>query len=105
MSDENPKLDGGSQGLKKEIDRAPTFTLTSAKIALQEAPQAQRIVQLVEAVEQIPSSNPELVFDLCRALIESVCKTILADLGEPMPPKPNAENMVSLVLKRLHLFL
>ena len=83
----------------------PVFPLPSSRVALQQAPQAQRIVQLIEAVEQIPPTNPELVFDLCRALIESVCKTILNDLGESIPPKPNAENMVAALLRRLHVFL
>ena len=103
MSDENPKVNGSVEEKKAAI--VPVFPLTSARIALQEAPQALRIVQLVDLVEQIPISNPELVFDLCRALIESVCQTILADLGEPLPPQPNAEKMVALLLKRLHLFL
>ncbi|MDP8981329.1 MAG: abortive infection family protein [Acidobacteriota bacterium] len=105
MSDENPKANAGAEESRRETAAVPAFPLTSIKIALQEAPQAQRIAQLVETVEHLPSSSPELVFDLCRALIESVCKTILADLGEPLPPKPNAEKMVALLLKRLHLFL
>jgi hypothetical protein len=105
MSNETPKTDLSAQEIKTEITRLPAFLLSSARIVLEEAPQAQRIVQLVDAIEQIPISSPELVFDLCRALIESVCTTILTDLGEPLPPSPNAEKMVALVLKRLQLFL
>ncbi len=82
----------------------PVFRLASIRLALTEAAQAAAITSLVDAVEQIPEAHPGLVFDLCRALIETICKTILADLGEPVPPNPNAENMVSLVLKRLEVF-
>jgi hypothetical protein len=105
MPDEDVNRSTGAEEGANRTSRTPTFALATARIALEQAPQAQRIVQLVDAIEQIPTSNPELVFDLCRALIESVCKTILADLGEPLPSNPNAENMVALLLKRLHLFL
>lgn len=90
---------------ESSLSKHPVFPLSAARLALQQAPQAQRIYQLVDAIERIPRSNPELVFDLCRALIESVCKTVLNDLGEPIPPKPNAENMVATLLKRLQVFL
>jgi len=90
---------------KLSTSEPPVFPLPTARLALQQAPQAQRIVQLIDVIEQIPITNPELVFDLCRALIESVCKTVLNDLGEPIPPNPNAENMVAALLKRLQLFL
>lgn len=90
---------------KTQEDAQATFLLPATRAALQTAPSLQRIQQLVDAVEQIPDSNPELVFDLCRALIESVCKTVLNDLGEPLPPQPNAEKMISALLKRLHIFL
>lgn len=90
---------------KISLSQSPVFTLSAARMALQQSSQAQRIVQLIDAIEQIPSTNPELVFDLCRALIESVCKTVLNDLGEPIPSKPNAENMVAALLKRLQIFL
>jgi hypothetical protein len=100
MTEESVQSSSGGLGLE-----LPSFPLPAARMALQQAPQVQRIVQLIDAIEQIPSANPELVFDLCRALIESVCKTVLNDLGEPIPPKPNAENMVAVLLKRLQVFL
>lgn len=81
------------------------FALPQSRTALLDAPGALRIGQLIETIEQVPKSNPELVFDLCRALIESVCKTILNDLGEAIPPKPNAENMTAAIIRRLSLFL
>ena len=102
---ENAISQADSTDTKTPTTEPPVFLLSAARVALQQAPQAQRIVQLIDAIEQIPSSNPELVFDLCRALIESVCKTVLNDLGEPIPPKPNAENMVAALLKRLQVFL
>lgn len=80
------------------------FALPSVRAALVGAPQASSIMRLVESIEKVPATHPEFVFDPCRALIESVCRTILNDLNEPLPPKPNAENMSALVIKRLGLF-
>lgn len=105
MVEDTANSDSASTEAQERTAEAPVFPLRSARLALEHAPQAQRILHLIDAVEQIPSSNPELVFDLCRALIESVCKTVLNDLGESLPPKPNAENMVAALLKRLELFL
>lgn len=104
MAENTINTENASPEAKASAAEPPVFPLPAAWLALQQAPQAQRIAQLIDAVEQIPRTNPELVFDLCRALIESVCKTVLNDLGEPIPPKPNAENMVAALLKRLQLF-
>jgi len=86
-------------------ETSPKFLLQQSRLALDFAPGAQRIGKLIDTIESVPDSSPELVFDLCRALIESVCKTILNDLGEPLPSKPSAENMTAAIVKRLNLFL
>ncbi|MEA3642030.1 MAG: abortive infection family protein [Lamprobacter sp.] len=105
MAEENSNLRNAAVESTSAPRGVHVFQLPSAKIAIQRTPQAQRITQLIDAIEEIPASNGELVFDLCRALVESVCKTILNDLGEPLPSKPNAEKMVSALLKRLEVFL
>ena len=39
------------------------------------------IKQQVETIENVISSNPGLVFDLSKAIVESTCRTILTDRG------------------------
>jgi len=89
----------------KQVVKSAIFRLPRIREALVDAPKALKIQQLVDSIEQIPESSPELVFDLCRALIESICKTILNDLGEPLPSNPNGETMTTAIIKRLKLFL
>jgi hypothetical protein len=44
---------------------------------------AARIEQQVAAIEGAVASNPGLVFDLAKTLVESVCKTILSERKVP----------------------
>lgn len=98
MSDDVIKLENAKSELTE-------FRLPASRHAMRDLPQAQNIERSIELIELIPASNSELVFDLCRSLIETVCKTILNDLNEPLPPSPNAENMVPKVLARFQVFL
>lgn len=47
-----------------------------------EGPIAESIEQHVEAIENAIESVPDFAFDLSKTLIESVCKTVLADVGQ-----------------------
>lgn len=105
MANKNNTTEDNAVGAAEPNGDRPTFRLPAARGALVASPLAQNIERMLDVLEQTPSSDPDLVFDLCRALIESVCKTILTDLGESIPSKPNAEILVSLVVKRFKLFL
>ena len=39
-------------------------------------------------------SVPDFAFDLSKTLVESVCKTVLADIGQPADPKWNAHKLM-----------
>ena len=82
----------------------PRFQLVGARTVVDAAPKAFTILHQIEAIELNLEPQPEVAIETCRSLIESVCKTILSDLGEAVPSKPNAEALVSLVLKRLAIF-
>jgi len=90
--------------MAESTTQASGFRLYGARAVVDAAPKAFTILHQIEAIELNLEPQPEVAIETCRSLIESVCKTILSDLGENLPPKPNAENLVSLVLKRLALF-
>jgi Abortive infection C-terminus len=58
-----------------------SFIMQGAREVLELAGGAVHIEQQVEAIERAVLEQPHLAFDLARALIESVCKTILGDRG------------------------
>ena len=48
------------------------------------APGAINIRILVDSIEYTVEHRPELVFDLSKSLVDTVCKTILKDRGKPL---------------------
>jgi len=46
-------------------------------------------------IESYQDSDGVLVLENCKALIESICKTILEDLGEPATGSESIQNLVS----------
>src|SRR4051812_47745556 len=56
-----------------------TFSMTGGREVLALAGGALHIEQQVRAIERAVAEEPHLAFDLARALIETVCKTILGD--------------------------
>ena len=66
------------------------FQMVGARAAILESPIAELIEQEIEAIEDALARFPDLAFDLSKALVESVCKTVLADIGQPADPKWDA---------------
>lgn len=65
-------------------DSAPAkFQMVAARAAILSGPVAKAIEQNIEAIENAIERVPDFAFDLSKTLIESVCKTVLADLGQP----------------------
>jgi len=58
-----------------------SIKMQSCRIILDKYPGYNHISKLIESIESSLDENPPLVFDLSRALIESVFKSILTDLG------------------------
>ena len=44
--------------------------------------------------ENALESVPDFAFDLSKTLVESVCKTVLADIGQPADPKWNVQKLL-----------
>ena len=68
-------------------DDRPGFQMVGARAAILEGPIAEHIAQQIEALEDALNDVPDLAFDLSKTLVESVCKTVLSDIGHP--PDPN----------------
>jgi Abortive infection C-terminus len=65
------------------------FQMVGARAAILSGPVAEAIGQTIDAIESAIERVPDFAFDLSKTLIESVCKTVLADIGQP--PDPNWE--------------
>ena len=73
--------------------RAP-FQMVGARAALLDGPNAEAIEQQIHAIESTLESVPDFAFDLSKTLVESVCKTVLADIGQPADPNWNAPRLL-----------
>ena len=73
--------------------RAP-FQMVGARAALLDGPNAEAIEQQIHAIESTLESVPDFAFDLSKTLVESVCKTVLVDIGQPADPKWNAHKLL-----------
>lgn len=58
------------------------FSMFGAREICAVAGSALQIEQQISAIEKAFPDEPGLVFDLCRSMIESVCRTVLSDRGE-----------------------
>ena len=79
------------------------FQMAGARSAILEGPIAEPIEQQIEAIENALDSVPDFAFDLSKTLVESVCKTVLADIGQPADPKWNAPKLLRETTNRLNL--
>jgi hypothetical protein len=59
------------------------FRMIGSRAALASGPAAETIEQQINAIESALESVPDFAFDLAKTLVESVCKTVLADIGQP----------------------
>lgn len=79
------------------------FQMTGARAALAEGPIAEAIEQQITAIENTLESVPDFAFDLSKTLVESVCKTVLADIGQPADPNWDAPKLLRETTNRLSL--
>ena len=80
------------------------FQMVGTRSAILESPIAEPIEQHIDAIENALESFPDFAFDLSKTLVESVCKTVLADIGQPADPKWNTPKLVRETTKHLNLF-
>ena len=79
------------------------FQMVGARSAIIDGPIPDVIEQQIDAIENAVESVPDFVFDLSKTLIESVCKTVLADIGQSADPKWDAPRLLKETTNRLSL--
>ena len=84
-------------------ESATRFQMVVARAALLSGPVAESIDQQILAIEHALESVPDFAFDLSKTLVESVCKTVLADIGHPAQPNWDAPNLLRETTNRLAL--
>jgi hypothetical protein len=80
-----------------------TFQMVGARAAILSGPVAEAIEQTIEAIESAVNRVPDFTFDLSKTLVESVCKTVLTDLGQPTDPNWDCPRLVKETTNRLPL--
>ena len=81
------------------------FRMDGARELLVLFPGAILLEQQVKAVESSIVENPGLAPDLAKAMIETVCKTVLRDKGASVSPGMNCPKLVKETLKSLKVTL
>lgn len=79
------------------------FQMVGARAAVLDGPVAEAIEQQINAIENALSSVPDFAFDLSKTLVESVCKTVLEDIGQPGDPNWDAPKLLKETTNRLAL--
>jgi hypothetical protein len=77
--------------------------MVGARAAVLDGPIAEAIEQQIHAIESALESVPDFAFDLSKTLVESVCKTVLADIGQPADPNWDAPKLLKETTNRLAL--
>ena len=78
--------------------------MAGARAIIERAGGAIQIQQQVEAIEESINKAPALVFDLSKAFIETVCKTILSELGIAYDNDSDCPGLLRIVTTNLRLF-
>lgn len=79
------------------------YQMVGARAAMLDGPIAEAIDQQIRAIENALTSVPDFAFDLSKTLVESVCKTVLADIGQPANPNWDAQRLLRETTNRLAL--
>lgn len=79
------------------------FQMVGTRAAVLDGPIAESIEQQIHAIENALLSVPDFAFDLSKTLVESVCKTVLADIGQPADPNWDAPRLLKETTNRLTL--
>lgn len=78
------------------------FQMTGTRAALLDGP-IEAIEKQIHAIENALENVPDFAFDLSKVLVESVCKTVLADLGQPADSNWDAPQLLRETTSRLSL--
>lgn len=81
----------------------PRFQMVGTRSAILDSPIAEPIERQIDAIENSLESVPDFAFDLSKTLVESVCKTVLADIGQPAAPNWDTPRLLRETTNRLNL--
>ena len=81
-----------------------SFQMAGARGILERTGEAIQIRQQVEAIEEAVHDRPAMVFDLAKALVETICKTILDERGVEYDNNFDAPKLLRETLNQLQLF-
>ena len=79
------------------------FQMVGTRAAVLDGPVAEAIEQQIVAIENALANVPDFAFDLSKTLVESVCKTMLADIGQPAAPNLKTLQLLKETTSRLAL--
>ena len=79
------------------------FQMVGARSAILDGPVVELIQNQIDAIENALENVPDFAFDLSKTLVESVCKTVLEDIGQPANPKWEALQLLRETTDRLSL--
>lgn len=77
------------------------FQMVGARAAVLDGPISAAIEQQIHAIESALENVPDFAFDLSKTLVESVCKTVLADIGQPAESNWDAPRLLKETTNRL----
>ena len=86
-----------------ETPVAEPFQMVGARALMLDGTIAEAIEQQIYAIENALAKVPDFAFDLSKTLVESVCKTVLADIGQPADRNWNAPKLLKETTKHLAL--
>lgn len=86
-----------------DIQQTKFFLMPGAREILVIATGATNIERTITALESSVIENPAFAFDLAKALVEAVCKTILADRGKPVQGTPDLPGLLKDTTKELQI--
>ncbi len=89
--------------MAEALTARPPFQMAGARAAVLDCPIAEAIEQQIHAIDNALESVPDFAFDLSKTLVESVCKTVLADIGQPADPNWDAPRLLKETTSRLSL--
>lgn len=79
------------------------FQMVGTRSAILDSPIAEPIERQIDAIENSLESVPDFAFDLSKTLVESVCKTVLADIGQLADPNWDTPRLLRETTNRLNL--
>lgn len=89
--------------MTEPVSTPARFLMVGTRAAVLDGPTAEAIEQQIHAIENALTSVPDFAFDLSKTLVESVCKTVLADIGQPADQNWNAPKLLKETTSRLSL--